>query len=327
MMKAQTHIGLKELAGYLKLPATHLVPVFEELGLGHQVPVAMTNDVLFKIKEREGLKNRSWELPESLLNDSSAWAQALVALYREPVSFPASLAPPQGAQLRDMILALKPRVVVEIGCYIGVSTLWVAQALETLGGDRQVHSADLFYAKFPVPPFYYNYLHAPQMRAEQALRDAGLGHRSNFYRCLSKDFARRFPSLCPKPIDFIFIDGDHSEGGCLDDFISFYPLLPVGAQILSHDIHPAVCNWKGPRYVLDRIIGSRPSFKVEEIDTEPNYGMALITKLKDDPRFHPGGDPEITKVRRAHRLKAAVGFSPFYQYAIKPLVQAWKGNR
>ena len=326
-MNTRTHIGLKELAGYLQLPSDRLALIAGSLQLGKKIPVERISAFLDTVKRAEALTGQFWALPEALLNDATPWGRALVRAYEEPVSFPASLAPLQGRQLLEMILSLKPKTVVEIGCYIGVSTLWIAHALETLGGEGRVLSVDLFYPKFPVPPFSYDYLHDPEARAKQALQEAGLGHRSTFYRCLSSDFATRFPSISPGPIDFVFVDGDHSDGGCLDDFISFYPLLRIGGQMLFHDIHPEVCSWTGPRFVLDKIIGDAASCRVEEIETEPNFGMALITKVTDDSRFHPGGDARINYLRRKHRLKAAVGFSTWYQFLVKPLLKTWKGRR
>jgi predicted O-methyltransferase YrrM len=77
-------------------------------------------------------------------------------MYHEPVSFPASLPPSQGKLLHDLILQHTPSIVVEIGCFIGVSSVWIGSALKKVGGGR-LFSLDLFFQKarlnqiIPVP--------------------------------------------------------------------------------------------------------------------------------------------------------------------------------
>jgi predicted O-methyltransferase YrrM len=45
-------------------------------------------------------------------------------------------------------------------------------------------------------------------------------------------------TLSNKTIDLLFIDGDHSENGVRDDFLSYGPLVRPGGCIAFHDIMP-----------------------------------------------------------------------------------------
>lgn len=258
--------------------------------------------ILDVYKKEHDLHNREWTIPEWLLSMSDEWPRTLVAMYREPVSFPASLPPSQGKIIHDLILKCAPTNVVEIGCFIGVSSVWIGSALKELGRGH-LYSVDLFESKFPAPPFHWGFLENPLDFAIDKIKMAGLDGYVEFVQMNSGKFAKRLKASGADQIDFLFIDGDHSIAGCLDDFVNYYPFVKEGGKILLHDIYPENCDWPGPRYLLDRVIGDSPCFEVREIETKPNFGMALITKLKDDKRFYPRGSAGIEFSRHMHRAR------------------------
>lgn len=266
-------------------------------------------------------QNRTWQVPEWLLSDSSKWAQNLVEMYEEPVSFPASLPPSQGQIIHDLVLRHKPITVVEIGCFIGVSSVWIGSALKKLGRGR-LFSVDMFFPKNSAQPDQADTIADPLGFATEKIKTSGLGPIVEFIKMSSIAFGKRLRQYTDNEIDFLFIDGDHTVGGCVDDFLTFYPRLKIGGHILFHDIHPEVCGWDGPRYVLDRIIKGSSGFEISEIRTEPkNYGMALVTKTREDKTLYPWRNPKLEVIRRlhrqVHRVQAGVRYSSFYQNRIK----------
>ncbi len=280
-------------------------------------------------------KNITWQIPKSLLADNSKWAQTLVEMYNEPVSFPASLPPSQGKMLHDLILQHAPSIVVEIGCFIGVSSVWIGSALKKLGGGR-LFSVDLFFPKSPAQPNHSGFIYDPFNFAKEKIDAAELSDFVEFFRMNSVDFGRRLREITGAEVDFLFIDGDHTIGGCLDDFITFYPNVRVGGNILFHDIYPRICGWDGPRYVIDHLIKGSSCFDVSEMQTKPkNYGMALVTKITGTKSFQPWHQPKIEIIRRAHRqvrraqstiryssiYQAHIKYSPFFNKHIKPKVR------
>jgi predicted O-methyltransferase YrrM len=64
-------------------------------------------------------------------------------MYREETSYPASLPPSQGKILHDLVVESQPENLVEIGCFIGISSTWIGSALEQLGSGH-LFSVDLF---------------------------------------------------------------------------------------------------------------------------------------------------------------------------------------
>lgn len=252
--------------------------------------------------EAQGIRPKAYDLPPDLLASPEPWACALVRLYREPSAYPACLSPSQGRQLRDLVLAARPARVVEVGCFIGVSSLWIGSALKELGAAGRLDSVDLFEPIGPWPPHRFAYVADPLALARSAAKAARLEGRITFHRMNSVNLPARIEAMAGGPVDLLFIDGDHSDRGAAHDFLSLAPRVRVGGTILLHDIYPEFCGWTGPRHVLDRYVLPSPHFSVTEIATEPrNYGMAVIRKLGDDPAMSLG--PKLRLYRWKSRLR------------------------
>lgn len=74
----------------------------------------------------------------------------------------------------------------------------------------------------------------------------GLAVRNQTITLLERDShdpmtLRRLHSLLDKPLDFIFVDGDHSYEGVSLDYNMYYPLLRERGLMAFHDIH----EWEG----------------------------------------------------------------------------------
>jgi predicted O-methyltransferase YrrM len=69
-------------------------------------------------------------------------------------------------------------------------------------------------------------------------------------------------------IDLLFIDGDHSETGCMKDWIDWSPLIKVGGFVIFHDARLFPGGWTneedGPVKVVNQL------FKVEGVPL-PNW--------------------------------------------------------
>src|SRR3989442_4223552 len=84
--------------------------------------------------ERDLDHPRTWEFP-AYLGADLPWLRTLRDLYAGPYAFPASIAPEAGLFLFALVRNLRPRTVVEVGSFIGISTIWIAAALEEAAGD------------------------------------------------------------------------------------------------------------------------------------------------------------------------------------------------
>ncbi len=61
----------------------------------------------------------AYDLPEYLAGSTCRWARTLVDMYREKCVYPRSISPSQGELLKSTLCNIRPRLVVEIGCFIG----------------------------------------------------------------------------------------------------------------------------------------------------------------------------------------------------------------
>lgn len=228
---------------------------------------------------------RRYKIPDYLKSCSLPWANTLVKMYEKRVNFPASISPEQGELLKSIVTNINPNNVVEIGCFTGISTIWIASGLEQIGSRAIIHSIDLFDEILPWLPFRYGCLLNPYQFAQECVAAAQLSHRIQFYKMNSLEAGKRISEITNDPIDFLFIDGDHTKQGCLSDWMLFCPHVSVGGYIMLHDIYPEHCGWDGPRYVIDEYIKGNPQFELMEIKTSPhNFGMALVRKLSVDKK-------------------------------------------
>lgn len=158
--------------------------------------------------------------------------------------------------LFEIVRDLKPKVVVEIGTALGGTFyIWCQAAAE----DALLVSLDLphtfyspnrrdFYGRFAragqTTKFLPGDSHLPQ--ALEALK-AALGGRE---------------------IDFLFIDGDHSDKGVRQDFDTFSPLVRKGGVIAFHDILPNPVTPRNQVYPLWRELKTRYPRHREIIETD-----------------------------------------------------------
>jgi predicted O-methyltransferase YrrM len=173
------------------------------------------------------------------------------------------LAPRQNREeiraLYDLVLARRPRRVLEIGTARGGTLyLWTQAAAD----DAVLVSVDLpggrFGGGYPAcrAPFYRSFARAQQ--------EINLVRADSHDPATFEEVRDRFGS---EPIDFAFIDGDHTYEGARRDYEQYGPLVRPGGIIAFHDILPRPAEsgievarlWEElrPRYEVREFIGSR----------------------------------------------------------------------
>ncbi|WP_031484269.1 class I SAM-dependent methyltransferase [Maridesulfovibrio frigidus] len=221
----------------------------------------------------------TFRLPRWLETCDVPWCNVLRDFYKDPVTRPASLSPQQGEFIRSLIVNFNPKTVVEIGVFLGISTLWVAGALEDADQNGKLYSLDLFRDILPKPPTRTKCVIDPFTDVSERIKRAGLDDIVTFVKGDSKQIGANWKTYSTDPIDVLFIDGDHTIPGCLGDFEAFREHLNEEALIILHDIFPENCSCDGPRYLID-MLNKIGEVQIFELETSPhNFGMAVI-KLK-----------------------------------------------
>lgn len=172
-------------------------------------------------------------------------------------------------QVREEILALakvvadlKPKVILEIGSAFGGTLLiWARLAEELLIScdivDRTIRRS--FYRKFPPP--------GSRCSVEMLVGDS---HDPAFRDRVEKQLGGR-------KVDFLFIDGDHTESGVTADYHDYRHLVRPGGIIAFHDIVEKQSIATNQVYRLWKRL--RNEANVEEFIKDPQqvgYGIGII---------------------------------------------------
>ena len=168
---------------------------------------------------------------------------------------------------------LKPHVICEIGCDTGGT---LALFKQCAAPDGLVLSVDIHHQ-----PIESRGLHALATYPQRVVTVSGDSHDPMTFTQVER-------ILNGLPIDFLFIDGDHSFSGVHQDLLMYSSLLRKGSLVAFHDIvEPNEIGDQGleyPAYVGEVPEYFRcyvePNFDCQRFIEDPNqsgYGIGLIT--------------------------------------------------
>lgn len=177
--------------------------------------------------------------------------------------------PPEIAGFLERVAALRPKVVVEIGTASG-GTLFLLTRVAA--PDALLVSLDLPGGSFGGgyqswrKPLYRSFARGDQ----RIVLLRGDSHSSEMA-------ARLRETLAGRPVDLLFIDGDHRYEGVKADFETYSPLVHPGGIVAFHDIVPDPVQ---PGMEVSRfwkeVAARHPS---EELIADPNqigYGIGVL---------------------------------------------------
>lgn len=150
----------------------------------------------------------------------------------------------EGAVLYRLARACRGRgAIVEIGSWMGRSTIWLASGARAAGCDP-------IYA---VDPHVGAAEHRNQLDGGSSLqallenvRHAGLEHHVEPVVSTSVEAGRAFSD----PVELVFIDGNHEYEAALTDFQTWFPKVIRGGVMAFHDASPNVPESDGARRVV-----------------------------------------------------------------------------
>ena len=156
-----------------------------------------------------------------------AEAASLAALLAEAAAIGMGQVPEEIAELATFVAGLRPRHVMEIGCDRGGTFyLWAhlaagtALAVDLPGGGFSTG----------LPPGEYAAIH-------RAMATWSPGARVVLGDSRSPEVAREVrDALGGEPLDFLFIDGDHSYEGARADYEAYRRLVRPGGWVGLHDV-------------------------------------------------------------------------------------------
>ena len=161
------------------------------------------------------------------------------------------------AAFGELVAAIKPRRIIEVGTWKGGSALTLAEALEKQGLDAEIICVDTWLGalemwtdqedagrfgslalKHGYPTLYYQFL-ANVCRAGQQSRITPFP--------IPSVTAAQWFSLRDVRADLIYIDGSHEEEDVYQDLVSYWDLVRPGGVLFGDD-----WSWDGVRLAVER---------------------------------------------------------------------------
>jgi predicted O-methyltransferase YrrM len=176
------------------------------------------------------------------------------------------LIPPRTMHSHDDAAVLRAvaqgrRRVVEIGVYEGSSAVVLCEVLEP---DAELHLIDPFGHHGWALPAGWGATEGASRRVVERARRRSDGPRVLWHVDYSHAVAQRWD----RPVDLVFIDGDHSEDGVRTDWEDWHGFVEPGGAVVFHDARatqPGGRGLPGPTAVIDALFrrpGATPGWSI-----------------------------------------------------------------
>ena len=160
------------------------------------------------------------------------------------------------------------RRLVEIGVFEGASAAIFRSVMHPTG---HLHLID------PFIPDSMN----PALSARKPFAKLNLMRVRNGKITWHEDFSFQVVKTWHQPVDFLFIDGDHTEASCSQDWTQWSPFVEVGGVAIFHDARFGKGDgswwdgWEGPTAVVDRLFRGANKITSWEIVDEAGTAVAV----------------------------------------------------
>lgn len=170
--------------------------------------------------------------------------------------------------------------IVEIGSEFGMSTGILAKASKPRVSVTAIDP-------FPDDTFH---IHASSMEK------IGVKHKIIYYNMISELAAPLYIQNDGRPIDILFIDGDHSTAAVLKDIMHWIPLLVVGGVVAFHDtmaytnqrpheqhewVQTAIEQWLAGYFEIHEYATWRSLHPPKFVETVPVDSMRMFVRIKE----------------------------------------------
>ena len=197
--------------------------------------------------------------------------------------------------LYQLVLDRKPKVVYQIGTFVGYSALVIADALRANGGGILLAVDPEVPHRSFVNPVDVARRNGQGQRLRQIYSTSRRGWHSVVLRRLYIDgfetasaYRRRaFDSVRKQGVDLAFIDGDHATASTLADFLLLRDYLNVNGIAVFHDAQ----SWPSVAQALftmwhDNFYARSNTAKYFAIDLHAGKdGLAILKRIRDES--HP----------------------------------------
>jgi hypothetical protein len=143
----------------------------------------------------------------------------------------------------DLVGALRPSVLVELGTQSGVSYFCLCQSLREHGVTARAYAVDTWEGDEHTD--HYDEKVFAEVKAHN---DA---HYADFSTLLRKRFEEAVGQFAPESIGLVHIDGYHTYEAVQGDFETWYPKVEPGGIVLFHDVMAKIRDFGAWRFWED----------------------------------------------------------------------------
>ena len=124
-------------------------------------------------------------------------------------------------------------IIVELGCYQGLSTLYLAAGAESRGGKTNVVSVDYFKGG-PESEYRERFWSDPEQIREKYVENVRRAGFAEIVTLIQMDTVAA-AQIDLDEVGLLFIDADHSYAGALNDLNAWYPKVVSGGTVAMHN--------------------------------------------------------------------------------------------
>ncbi|MHA7773851.1 class I SAM-dependent methyltransferase [Roseibium sp. M-1] len=198
-----------------------------------------------------------------------------------------------------MVRVLRPKNICVIGSKAGFSVITLALGLKDNAGthikevtcwDTKLVEENGIGKVFFVDPSFSSERNDPNHWYGIGFWDDEKATVKHWQKFGVEDFVEHFKITsaaflrhprCPKNIDLLFIDGDHSFEGIMHDFNQYYDVLSQDAIVLAHDVDPALKDSDPATGGYEALLKlDTKKFEVFRLPVFP--GLAVVRKRNED---------------------------------------------
>jgi predicted O-methyltransferase YrrM len=128
----------------------------------------------------------------------------------------------------DLVAAVRPKLLVELGTHRGLSFFTFCQAMKESGADGLCYGVDTFEGDAHTGAYGDEVFREVEAHARE--------HYPGFAYLLRTTFERAAGQFCEESLDLLHIDGLHTYAAVSADFATWFPKVRPGGIVLFHDV-------------------------------------------------------------------------------------------
>jgi hypothetical protein len=201
----------------------------------------------------------------------------------------------------DIVAAVRPKALVELGTHKGLSYFTFCQSMKEHDIDGTCHAVDTFEGDEHTDKY-----------GESVFKEV-MAHNRQHYHGFSYLMRMRFDEALQhfhdESLDLVHIDGLHTYEAVSEDFAGWYPKVRPGGIMLFHDVEARMKDFGVWRF-WDEVRCKHETFTFHH-----GYGLGVLRK----PGGDRSGDHELLELLFAPQHDAAERLRAFYVHASKHL--------